>query len=282
MTVLVTGAAGFIGSNFVKFLNSRGITDICVCDYLTNGRQFKNLSGASYNIFVTPDKVDSTLLKHMDFVFHFGAVSSTTEWNGELVLARNYNYTVELISRCVDLGVPVSYSSSASVYGNGGGPLNLYAYSKWLVDEWVTKQVLGKVDTVVQGWRYFNVWGDGEWHKGGQASPQHQFKQQALETGQIKVFEGSSGYLRDFVPVSRVCGVQWALSTVEESGIWDLGTGVQTSFQEVADRIAESHSAAVIEIPFPEHIREHYQYSTLSDMNAVDSIINKYNLTIPE
>lgn len=277
--ILVTGAAGFIGSNFVKYLNSIGINDILVCDYLTNGKQFKNLVDCKYTGYVTPDRVNSELIKDIRSVYHFGAISSTVEWNGELLMERNYNYTVELISMCVSAGVPISYSSSASVYGNGSGPLNLYAYSKWLVDKWVQENVLPRGPRV-QGWRYFNVWGPGEWHKGGQASPHWQFRQQALETGEIKIFQGSSGYYRDFVHVDTVCRTQWMLSTVRESGIWDLGTGTQVSFQSVAESIAAEHSARIVEVPFPEHLKECYQWSTLANMEPVFNIARRYNLSI--
>lgn len=278
MTVLVTGAAGFIGSNFIKYLNSNGVEDICACDYLTNGHQFKNLIGLRFTSFITPDKVTRQVLKHISHVHHFGAVSSTTEWNGELVLQRNYNYTVELLSQCAELKIPVSYSSSASVYGNGAGPLNLYAYSKWLVDEWVKSKLLPNKGIRVQGFRYFNVWGPGEWHKGKQASPYHQFEVQALENGVINVFEGSGGYLRDFVHVDRVCSVQHKISALPVSGIFDLGTGVQTSFRQVADSIAEKHSARVVEVPFPAHLKEHYQWSTLADMSPINSIANEWHI----
>lgn len=280
MTVLVTGAAGFIGSNFIKLLNSKGIDDICVCDYLTNGKQFKNLQGLKWSSFITPDKVVQPLLKHISRVFHFGAVSNTTEWNGELILARNYNYTVELITNCATLGIPVSYSSSASVYGNGDGPLNLYAWSKWLVDEWVKDKVLGKCPTPVQGFRYFNVYGSGEWHKGSQASPHTQFKQQALDCGEIRVFAGSENYKRDFVDVDTVCKTQWILSGVEESGIWDLGTGSQCSFMDVAVDVASEYGARVIEIPFPEGLKGSYQWSTKADMTPVKTLLGKHGLTL--
>ena len=278
--ILVTGAAGFIGSNFVKYLNAQGHKDICVSDYLTNGKQFVNLKDCVYSNFVTPDRIDSALLKYVKKVFHFGAVSSTTEWNGELVLERNYNYTVELISRCIALNIPVSYSSSASVYGNGDGPLNLYAYSKFLVDQWVEGKLSVNSGLRIQGFRYFNVYGPGEWHKGSQASPYYQFTQQAQETGQIRVFFGSENYKRDFVPVQRVCEIQYHMSTVNESGIFDLGTGTQKSFMEVAQEVASEHQAEIVDIPFPQHLKEHYQWSTRADMQPVNSIINKYSLGI--
>lgn len=280
MTILVTGAAGFIGSNFIKLLNSQGITDVCACDYLTNGKQFINLKGLKYTSFITPEKVGPPLLKHIEKVFHFGAVSSTTEWNGELILSRNYNYTVELITNCATLGIPVSYSSSASVYGNGDGPLNLYAWSKWLVDEWVKDKVLGKCPTSVQGFRYFNVYGDGEWHKGSQASPHTQFKHQALETGEIRVFAGSQNYKRDFVHIDMVCNLQWLMSRIGESGIWDIGTGTQRSFMDIAVDIAAEHGARVVEIPFPEEIRGSYQWSTQADMEPVKKILFNNGISI--
>lgn len=278
--ILVTGAAGFIGSNFVKYLNDQGITDIYVCDYLTNGMQFINLSECIYTSFITPDRIDIDLLKSVEQVFHFGAISSTTEWNGEILLERNYNYTIDLISKCISLNIPISYSSSASVYGNGTGPLNLYAYSKWLVDKWVESKLKCDSSLRIQGFRYFNVYGSNEWHKGSQASPYYQFMQQALETGQIKVFEGSDHYLRDFVSVDRVCKIQYAMSKTVESGIFDLGTGKQLSFKDVASQVAGETGSKIVEIAFPEHLKKHYQYNTRADMSRVDSIINKYSLGI--
>ena len=278
--ILVTGAYGFIGSNFVKYLNTKGISNIIVSDTLKNGKQFKNLSDAEFDEFVTPDNITSGLLRYVTKVFHFGAISSTTEWDGEKVLDQNYNFTVDLISKCIAQNIPISYSSSASVYGNGNGPLNLYAYSKHLVDKYVTKKLAENSKLRIQGFRYFNVYGPNEWHKGTQASPFYQFAQQALETGEIRIFEGSENYKRDFVPVETVCKIQYTLSTVNESGIFDLGTGSQLSFKDVADIVASKHNSKIVTIPFPEHLKEHYQYNTLANINKVVNIINKYNLGI--
>lgn len=276
--ILVTGAAGFIGSNFIKYLNGRGITDICASDYLTNGKQFTNLLDCKYSNFITPNKIDPGLLKYISKVYHFGANSNTTEWNGELVLERNYNYTVELITHCIAKNIPISYSSSASVYGNGAGPLNLYAYSKWLVDQWVSAKLTTNPALKIQGYRYFNVYGPGEWHKGTQASPFYQFEQQALETGEIHIFEGSQNYRRDFVGVDVVCDLQWKVSSVNESGIWDLGSGGQMSFREVAELVAAKTGAKIVEVPFPEHLKTHYQYNTIANMEPINKILLKYKL----
>lgn len=278
--ILVTGAYGFIGSNFVKYLNAKGISNIIVSDTLKNGKQFKNLSDTNFEEFITPDNITSGLLRYVTKVFHFGAISNTTEWDGETVLSQNYNFTVELINKCIAQNIPISYSSSASVYGNGNGPLNLYAYSKHLVDKFVNKKLKENSKLRIQGFRYFNVYGPNEWHKGNQASPFYQFEQQALETGEIRIFEGSENYKRDFIPVENVCKIQYAISTVNESGIFDLGTGSQLSFKDVADIVASKHDAKIVTIPFPENLKEHYQYNTLADMNKVVNIINKYNLGI--
>lgn len=265
--ILVTGAYGFIGSNFVRYLNNKGITNIIVSDYLTNGKQFTNLDGCEFSGYVLPDRL-LEIFEHYDFkeVYHFGAISNTTEWNGELMMKRNYEYTLDLLSRCVDSNVNISYSSSASVYGNGYGPLNLYAYSKALVDNSI-EPAINDVQSKVQGFRYFNVYGPNEAHKEGQASPYHTFRQQALETGEIKIFEGSDNYFRDFVPVEYVCEIQHMMMQRGKNGIYDLGTGTQKSFTQVATEIASQTGARITSIPFPEHLRKHYQTNTLADMS---------------
>jgi ADP-L-glycero-D-manno-heptose 6-epimerase len=260
--ILVTGAYGFIGSTFVKFLNSKGITDIEVSDYLTNGEQFVNLKNCGFRSFVHPDEIDVKKYKN---IFHFGAISDTTCWDGELILKRNYSYTINLIEQCIKYKIPISYSSSASVYGNEGSPLNLYAYSKWLVDQ--------KVDSyqsdLVQGFKYFNVYStdDAEWHKKDQASPFYKFKQQAKTFKEINIFEGSENFYRDFVHVDQVCEIQWLMSLKKTPGIFDLGSGVQKSFKEVAEIIAKEFSASIKIVPFPEHLKNRYQTGTLADMS---------------
>lgn len=260
--ILVTGAYGFIGSKFVKHLNKIGIYDIDVCDYLSSGKQFVNLKGAEFHSYVYPENID---VRNYDKIFHFGAISNTTCWDGELVMKRNYEFTRTLIDACIENKVFLSYSSSASVYGNGDGPLNLYAYSKHLVDEYVRRCNC----SWIQGFRYFNVYSldDAEWHKGSQASPYYKFKHQALEKGEIELFKGSEQFYRDFVDVNTVCDIQLYMSNTDSYGLFDLGTGRRTSFLNVAEKISYEYNAKIVEIPFPEHLKGYYQTNTLADMS---------------
>jgi ADP-L-glycero-D-manno-heptose 6-epimerase len=264
--ILVTGAFGFIGSNFVRYLNSQGHDNIVVADYLSNGKQFSMLNGAVYTEFISPDTVLRDFAQYgFTSIYHFGAVSSTTEWNGDLIVPRNITYTTDLLKLALNSAVDFSYSSSASVYGNGTGPLNLYAFSKKVIDDFVTP-LLPIVSSVLQGFRYFNVYGPGEAHKTNQASPYYQFEQQAAETGEIKVFAGSENYFRDFVHVDTVCRIQYMMMNRKCNGIYDLGTGTQKSFLTVAHEIAAVTGARVTTIPFPEYLKPYYQTNTLADM----------------
>lgn len=260
--ILVTGAYGFIGSKFVEHLNALNWNDVDVSDYLTNGHQFNNLDHCKFTNYVYPDNIDVS--KYVA-IFHFGAVSSTTCWDGEMVMKRNYQFTKDLIDRCVRHNVRLSYSSSAAVYGNQGRPLNLYAYSKFLIDQYVTSLN----SDLIQGFRYFNVYSedDAERHKGEQASPFYKFKQQALEKGYIELFEGSENFYRDFVPVQTVCDVQLLMFRKLQSGIYDIGTGKQMSFTDVAQRVADTTGASIRYVPFPAHLRGHYQTNTLANMS---------------
>lgn len=269
--ILVTGAYGFIGSHFVKYLNSQNITNIIVSDYLTNGLQFTNLNNAKFSSFVYPDHITKSFLlsKRVTAIFHFGAISNTTCWDGELIMKRNYQFTADLIDTCVEARVPISYSSSASVYGNGNGPLNLYAYSKHLIDQYAKTKFYGSFGAnQIQGFRYFNVYAtdDSEQHKGDQASPYFKFKDQALRYGYIEIFEGSENFYRDFIHVEDVCKIQFEMYKRKTQGIYDLGSGVQKSFLEVATEIAKLHNAKVKVIPFPNYLKGCYQTSTLANM----------------
>lgn len=245
MNILITGYRGFIGQNIVEVLSDH------------------NLSFYEWGD-PTPD------VRGLDWVIHLGAISSTTETNIKKVINQNLTFSIELFEACVDASVNFQWSSSASVYGDlllftENGPLrpkNIYAHSKHLLEQYILSR---QVDIIYQGFRYFNVYGPHEDHKGSQASPHTQFKKQALETGIIRVFEGSEHFRRDFVPVSYVADIHKRFLNVCENGIWNVGTGVATSFLSVAQQIAEQYGASIEIVPFPDHLKSHYQRYTCAD-----------------
>ncbi len=287
--ILVTGGAGFIGSNLVKTLNQQGIKDIVVVDDLTDGTKFRNLADASIMDYIDKDAFrkhlnhDTHTLLGIEAVFHQGACSSTTEWNGKYMMDNNYTYSCELLQACQRNKIPFLYASSASVYGNGPvfkegcdyeKPLNVYGYSKWLFDQFV-RRLLPKSKTPIVGFRYFNVYGPREQHKGSMASVAYHLHQQILTGENPKLFGAydnyvAGGQLRDFIYVDDVARANlWSWQT-GISGIFNLGTGKAQSFREVAEAVIAYHKKGKIEyIDFPEHLKGRYQSFTQADMSAL-------------
>lgn len=304
--IIVTGGAGFIGSNLVRSLNARGRSDVLVVDNLSNGVKFKNLAddvqgctsvaggrtpGATCEIMDYLDKEDflakvtagQEFAAPLEAVFHLGACSSTTEWDGRYMMRNNYEYSKTLLHYCLDRRIPFVYASSASVYGGGlvfreerqhEAPLNVYGYSKFLFDQYVRR--LPRPASQVVGLRYFNVYGPREQHKGSMASVAFHFNNQLLAEGRIKLFEGCDGYgngeqRRDFVYVEDVCAAKlWFLDHPECSGIFNLGTGRSQTFNDVARAVVSWHGRGEIEyIPFPEKLRGCYQSFTEADIGAL-------------
>ena len=287
--IIVTGGAGFIGSNIVQGLNARGITDILVVDDLTDGRKCLNLSDARIRDYMDKDDFLQRVLSGQDFgrveaVFHQGACSSTTEWDGKFVMRVNYEYTKALLGWTTAQRVPFYYASSASVYGSGTvfkedrgneHPLNAYAYSKFLFDEHL-RPLLKDLESPVVGLRYFNVYGPREQHKGSMASVAFHMQQQLKAGDTVRLFEGSDGYgpggqERDFIHVDDVVAVNlWLLDHPEVSGIFNCGTGRAQSFNDVANAVIGYHQRGQIEyIAFPEHLKGRYQSYTQADMGAL-------------
>lgn len=252
MKILITGHKGFIGQNMVNALK-----DEHELYFLEWGDPLPKLEG-------------------LDWCIHLGANSSTTETDVDLVLRQNYDFSRYLINECQVHGVNFQFASSASVYGLGTdfreeaplSPLSPYAWSKMLTERYI----LGfreRWTIKFQMFRYFNVYGPYEDHKGNQASPYYNFKKQAMENGIIKLFAGSENYFRDFVPVEHVVDIHKKFFNVEESGVWNLGTGKVKSFQKVATTIAEKHNAKIKYIPIPENIQKQYQKYTRADITKL-------------
>ncbi len=305
MYYIVTGAAGFIGSNLVKALNDRGEHNIIAVDNLKHADKFKNLVDCEIADFI--DKEDFRVKIQEGFfdglvkaVLHQGACSDTMETDGRYVMDNNYQYTLELFDYCQSEEVPLLYASSASVYGSGDkftenraceAPLNVYAYSKFLFDQILRRR--HKLSAQVVGLRYFNVYGPREQHKGRMASVAYHFFNQYRADGRVKLFEGCEGYsnggqLRDFVSIEDVVRVNlYLLDHPEISGIYNLGTGQAQSFNDVAAAtvntlrraegkpvlsLAELQAQGLIEyIPFPEALRGKYQSYTQADISALRS-----------
>jgi len=286
--IIVTGGAGFIGSNLVRALNERGRDDVLVVDDLSDGTKFRNLSDLEIADYLDKDEFLDRIQAGEDFgadaILHEGACSDTTEWDGQFMMENNYEYSKVLLHYCLEHGVQYLYASSASVYGGGSvfkesreheEPLNMYGYSKFLFDQYV-RRLLPKAKSQVVGFRYFNVYGPREQHKGSMASVAFHFNNQLNENGKLKLFEGCDGYengeqRRDFVYVDDVCDVNlWFLDNADKSGIFNLGTGRSQAFNDVANATLDFHGKGEIEyITFPDHLRGRYQSFTEADMSAL-------------
>ena len=276
---IVTGGAGFIGSNLVKALNRRGAADILVVDDLTDGKKFVNLLGADISDYLDKDEFRRRIRAGQDLgaveaVLHQGACSVTTEWDGRYMMDVNYEYSKELLAWCEAKRVPFVYASSAAVYGTAGDfredtavqrPVNVYGWSKWLFDRHVAAR---RPSVPATGLRYFNVYGPGEAHKGSMASVVWHAHRQLAETGEVRLFEGSHGFgpgeqRRDFVHVGDVAAVNLWFLDHPVPGVFNVGTGRSRSFNELARAvIAWAGAGRIRYVPFPEHLEASYQAHT--------------------
>ena len=255
MQVLITGHRGFIGQNLVKYINQH--TDWQVNTWEWGDTELPTVEGN-------------------DWVIHLGAISSTTETDVDKVLKQNLEFSKWLHRACKINFVNLQYSSSASVYGLGSNfaetapvdPRTPYAWSKYVFDRWAMHETS---NAVVQGFRYFNVYGNHEEHKGNQASPVSKFKKQAKTAGTITLFENSNEYLRDFVAVEDVCRIHLEfIKGVTASGIWNLGTGSTASFQHIAECISKKYASTVNYTSMPNNLKNSYQAYTCSDNTQLE------------
>ena len=291
--IIVTGGAGFIGSNLIKALNERGESNILLVDHLVNGRKMLNIADLDI-----ADYIDKTeFIQRIDEpgfwggirgVFHQGACSATTEWDGEFVMKNNYDYSKRILHRCIDNNIAFIYASSASVYGNGDHgfsvdrsceqPINMYAYSKFQFDQYV-RRLLPTTTSPIVGFRYFNVYGPREQHKGSMSSTAFHFNNQVKENKVARLFEGCEGMAngeqrRDFVYVGDVVDVNlWFFDHPEHRGIFNVGTGTAEPFNAIAEAVIAWHKEGSIEyIPFPEHLKGAYQSYTQADISGLRSV----------
>lgn len=278
--IVVTGSAGFIGSNIVKGLNAQGYKDILVVDDLTDGTKFANLVDLDIADYMDKDEFIANIVAGEDMdievIFHQGACSSTTEWDGKFMMENNYNYSKDLLHYCLEFKIPFLYASSAATYGGRTDnfiedrqyekPLNVYGYSKFLFDQYV-REILPQAQSQVCGFRYFNVYGPREQHKGSMASVAFHLNSQISQGDKPKLFVGSDTFKRDFIYVDDVVAVNLWFWKNNKSGIYNCGTGRAESFQAVADAVLGYHQKGEIEyIPFPDHLKGRYQTFTQADL----------------
>ena len=304
MLFIVTGAAGFIGSKLVEALNRAGVSEIIAVDNLENGEKVPNLAACEIEDYLDKRDFLQRLIANqfddaIEAVLHQGACSDTMQTDGRYVMDNNYRYSRELLDWCQDEEVPLLYASSASVYGAGRefreeraceAPLNAYAYSKFLFDQHVRRRLGGRTAQIA-GFRYFNVYGPNEAHKGRMASVAYHAFNQFMDQGSVKLFVGSDGYAdgdqrRDFIHIDDVVNVNlYFLEHRELSGIFNCGTGRAQSFNDVARGVVNGVRAArgeaalelrdmvaqgLIEyIPFPAQLAGKYQSFTEADLSLL-------------
>ncbi len=307
--IVVTGAAGFIGANIIRGLNARGIDDIIAVDDLTHGDKFRNLADLQIADYIDADDFYELFAEgafgEVEAVFHEGACSDTMELDGKYMMDNNYTLSCDLFSACQEQGTRLLYASSAATYGGSDTfreapefekPLNVYGYSKLLFDQKLRRE-LGKdfagASTQVAGFRYFNVYGPREQHKGRMASvAYHQFNQFQAD-GKVKLFGeyggyGAGGQMRDFVYIDDVVAVNlWFFDNPQASGIFNLGTGRAQPFNDVALSVInalrqpggkplsldEAVQAGLIDyVDFPAALVGKYQSYTQADLTALRQI----------
>ena len=286
--IVVTGGAGFIGSNLVRTLNERGESEILVVDDLARGAKCVNLRDCAVADYM--DKAEfrraanEQRLGRVRAVLHQGACTDTTEADGHYMMDNNFTFSKDVLRFAQDRGVPFIYASSAAVYGASQAsredppnecPLNIYGLSKLLFDQYVRRRVPTAKSTVV-GLRYFNVYGPREAHKGRMASVAHQLYRQLASTGKARLFEGTDGYAdgeqrRDFIFVGDIVDANlFFLQGPPRRGIFNVGTGQSRSFNDVARRLIQLRGGGDIEyFPFDEALRGRYQSFTEADVGRL-------------
>jgi ADP-L-glycero-D-manno-heptose 6-epimerase len=287
--IILTGGAGFVGSNLLAALNAKGVTDVLVVD--RRGDNFRNLGDLQFSDFMEPAEfcraIEHKILPdRIEAIFHQGACADTTCTDGRYMIENNFTFSKSILHFALSRKVPLVYASSAAVYGSSSAfapsrenerPLNLYGLSKLAFDNHV-RSVAPGLGSTVAGLRYFNVYGPRESHKGKMASMVYQLYRQLKTSGRARLFEGTDGYAdgeqrRDFVFVNDIVRVNLALAEgPARSGVYNVGTGQARTFNDVAKIIiARLGSGAIEYVPFPESLAGKYQSFTQAELSALRS-----------
>lgn len=291
--IILTGGAGFIGSVLLKRLNDAGHTDILIVDDLNSSDKWKNLAGKQFDDYCHKehflDFLEEDLEKEdVETIIHLGACTSTTERDVDYLMTNNYHFSKELAEWCIWAEKPFIYASSASTYGDGTNgfsddngkimsyrPLNAYGYSKHLFDQWLIQNTY---DQHCTGFKFFNVFGPNEYHKGEMASLIYKAYHQVLETGALKLYKSynpkykDGEFLRDFIYVKDCVDVlMWSFNNPHVKGIFNLGTGKARSWNDLASALfqAMGRKSKIEYVDMPVDIRSAYQYFTEAEMEKL-------------
>lgn len=269
--IAVTGGSGFLGSALIGYLNSQGIHDILVVDDFEIDRRAGYASRANYTYLqnkkfidiapITNDSKNPFDKKNIDFIYHLGAISDTLCQDEKKIKYFNLDNTKCIYEYAKERDIPMVFASSASVMGNGSGPLNRYAQSKFDCESIVGDYACS--------FRIFNAYGPNEYHKGYMASMIYRWFKQAQSSGKIELFRNSDQFFRDFIYVDDLCRVMYGSFKNYKSGVFDLGTGIQSSFQDVAENVLKHIHGEMHFIDMPEPVRSHYQTNTIADTSSL-------------
>lgn len=283
--IILTGGAGFIGSNVLSVLNQKGYTDILVVDAFDESDKWKNLVGKAFSEIIDQSQLFAWLNKDVQAIIHLGACASTVEKDSHFLLENNYRYSKRLAQFAFEHDIRFIYASSAATYGDGSlgfsdahkkleayQPLNMYGYSKHLFDLWLKRENL--LEKAV-GLKYFNVYGPNEFHKGRMASAVLKMVPQALQSGKIQLFASSEPHrfkdgdqVRDFIYVKDAAEMTVQFLENNLGGIFNIGTGEEQTWNRLARSVLKGidHSSEIEYIPMPEDLMGKYQNYTCADM----------------